>query len=229
MTDTTEMRRIVTFAGLGSNCMFSEHVLALAMEDSSTLEARLLLEACHSIFKTAFATANLKEIFSANIDLEDFMTPESLIQPPARYRRNSIIQHVYLYLAQLLRYMRFSKDSHSKVLGLAGFCAGLLPSAVIATTRTTTELLSRGQDFFYVALYLGIRSEGYKQAMIRNEPCSPTLPWSVIVEGLSAQQAQELLQEHTRQVHSLFPSEKQRLTGTIGSRVLYLRQCHQLE
>ena len=205
MTDTADMSRIFTFAGLGSKSLFSEQVLALAMEDSNTLEARVLLEACHGVFKTVFASANPKDTF-LDIDLEEFMTPESLIQPPTHYRKNSIIQHVYLYLAQLLRYMRFSKDSHSKVLGLAGFCAGLLPSAVIATTRTTTELLSRGQDFFYVALYLGIRSEGYKQAMIRNEACSPTLPWSVIVDGLSAQQAQELLQEHTRQVYSLFAS-----------------------
>ena len=207
MTDTTEMSRIFTFAGLGSNALFSEQALALALEDLGTLEARVLLEACHGVFKTAIAFANLKNSFTVDIDLKDFMTPESLIRPPAHYRKNSIIQHVYLYLSQLLRYVRFSKDSHSKVLGLAGFCAGLLPSAVIATTRTTTELLSRRQDFFYVALNLGMRSEGYKQAMIRTEACSPTLPWSVIVDGLSAQQAQELLQEHTRQVHPLLARE----------------------
>ena len=207
MADTAEMSRIFVFAGLGSNSLFSEQNFDLVMEDSSTLEGRALLEACHGVFTTELAFFNRKDTFSANIDLEDFATPESLIQPPAHYRKNSIIQHVYLYLAQLLRFLRFSKDSHSNVLGSAGFCAGLLPSAVIATTRTTTELLARGQDFFCVALYLGIRSEGYKQALVRDEACPPNLPWSVIVDGLSAQQAQELLQKHTRQVYSLVASK----------------------
>ena len=201
MADAADMSRIFVFAGLGSNTLFSEQVLAQVLEDSSTLEGRLLLQACHGIFKTVFAFENRKDTFPRNIDLEDFLTPESLIQPAAHYRKNSIIQHVYLYLAQLLRYIRFSKDSHSKILGSAGFCAGLLPSAVIATTRNISELLSRGQDFFFVALHLGIRTEAYKQALVRTETCSPNLPWSIIVDGLSAQQAQELLQEHTRKVY----------------------------
>lgn len=194
------MNQIFVFAGLGSNSLFSRQVLNTAIGDSATVEAQVLLEACHAIFVAALTSSDQEQAFTTDIDLEDFKTPQSLINPPAQYHKNSTIQHVFLYLIQLLRYIKFSTKNQGSPLGIAGFCAGMLPSAVISTSRTPTELLSRGRDFFHVALYLGIRSASNKQTMVRNQACSPNLPWSVIVDELSAQQAQVLLEESIKKV-----------------------------
>lgn len=194
------MNKIPIFAGLGSDALFSERTLGNAAEDATTPEGQIILQACHSIFVKEIASAIHTQRLPSDIKLEDFAEPESLIRPQTCYQRNSIIQHVSLYTIQLLRYLRYSKEKPGFLLGVAGFCAGLLPCAAVATSRNTIELLSRGQDFFYVALHLGIRIENYKQVMVTEEACSPHLPCSLVVDGITAQSAQELLEEHNRQV-----------------------------
>lgn len=195
-----KMNQIPIFAGLGSDSLFSKLTLDTATEDSKDLESQILLRACHRIFITEITSVICNKPSCSYIDPRDFDKPETLIRPPANYQRNSIIQHVSLYLIQLIRYIRYSKDNDGSLLAIGGFCAGLLPSAAVATSRNIIELLSRGQDFFYVALHLGIRIESYKQAEIARETCPPNLPWSVIVIGLSTQQAHELLHEHNKSV-----------------------------
>ncbi|KAB8270005.1 hypothetical protein BDV30DRAFT_250996 [Aspergillus minisclerotigenes] len=147
------MHQIPVFAGLGSDALFSERTLGTAAEDARTSEGQIILRACHDIFVKEITSVIHSQRLPSDIKLEDFVEPESLIRPRACYQRNSIIQHVSLYTIQLLRYLQYSTEKPGVILGVAGFCAGLLPGAALATSRNTIELLSRGQDFFYVALH----------------------------------------------------------------------------
>ncbi|KAH3574576.1 hypothetical protein KXV22_000413 [Aspergillus fumigatus] len=192
------MNQIPVFAGLGSDALFSERTLGTAAEDARTPEGQIILRACHSIFLKEVASVTHSRRLPSDINLDDFVEPESLIRPRQCYERNSIIQHVSLYTIQLLRYLRYSKEKPGIVLGVAGFCAGLLPCAAVATSKTVIELLARAQDFFYVALHLGIRVESYRQTMVAKEACSPDLPCSLVVDGIDAHHARELLDDHNR-------------------------------
>jgi hypothetical protein len=194
------MNQISVFAGLGSDALFSERTLRTAAEDARTPEGQIILRACHGIFVKEITSIIHSQRLPSEINLKDFVEPDSLIRPETCYQRNSIIQHVSLYTIQLLRYLRYSKEKPGLLLGVAGFCAGLLPCAAVATSRNIIELLSRGQDFFYVALHLGIRIESYKQTTVVKGACPPHLPFSLVIEGLSTSRAQELLTEHNRQV-----------------------------
>ena len=190
--------QLPVFAGLGSDVLFSERYLQTAVKEPLLPESRILLRACHRIFRIEVARALQQKILSPDIDLDDFLQAENLVSPPERYHRNIVVQHTTLYLAQILVYFRHRSDS-AKLLGIAGFCAGLLPAASIATSTGVIELLSRGQDFFYVALWVGIRSESYRQ---KEAPCQSSLPWSVIVDGISAEQVAEILNSHENHVKS---------------------------
>ncbi|GIJ90983.1 type I iterative polyketide synthase [Aspergillus pseudoviridinutans] len=198
------MNQIPIFAGLGSEALFSERTLATAAEDARTPEGQIILRACHGIFVKEITSVIQSQRLPSDINLEDFAEPESLIRPRACYQRNSIIQHVSMYTIQLLRYLRHSKEKPGFLLGVAGFCAGLLPCAALATSKNTIELLSRGQDFFYVALHLGIRIETYRQVMVAKEGCPPDLPWSLVVDGITPQHTRELLEEHNRRYPSSY-------------------------
>ncbi|KAJ5645006.1 type I iterative polyketide synthase [Penicillium longicatenatum] len=198
------MNQIPVFAGLGSDALFSERTLRTAAEDARTPEGQIILRACHGIFVKEITSIIHSQRLPSEINLKDFMEPDSLIRPQTCYQRNSIIQHVSLYTIQLLRYLRYSKEKPGLLLGVAGFCAGLLPCAAVATSRNIIELLSRGQDFFYVALHLGIRIESYKQTTVVKGACPPHLPFSLVIEGLSTSRAQELLTEHNRQCPSSY-------------------------
>ena len=203
------MYDIPVFAGLGSDSLFSKRTLDIATEDATLPESEILLQSCHRIFLTEIRKAIDMKIVSSEFDLEDFKEPLSLIRPREIYQQNVLVQHTTLYLVQILRYIRRLGRS-STLLGVAGFCAGLLPAVAVASSRDLIQLLAQSQNFFYVALWLGIRSENYKRLESANNPCPPGLPWSVVVDGLSPEGA-EILVENDKAVSSLStfsPSDK---------------------
>ena len=186
------MYHIPVFAGLGSDSLFACRTLDTAACDATLPESEILLQACHRVFLAEIAKAIQTKILSPSIDLEDFKEPQSLIRPHERYHQDVTVQHSTLFLIQLLRYIRHTGRS-SSLLGVAGFCAGLLPAVTVGNSKNIIELLARSQQFYYVALWLGIRSEAYKQDEVTRNPCQPSLPWSVVIDGLSPKHAEELL------------------------------------
>lgn len=198
------MNQVPVFAGLGSDSLFTDRTSSTAAQDAASPEGRIFLQACHRIFTKEIAEAIRTQQIRSSIELEDFAQPESLIQPRACYHQNSVIQHVCLYTIQILRYLSHSNENPGAVLGVAGFCAGLLPCAVVATSRDLIELLSQAQTFFYLAVHLGIRVQNWSQEMPAEDVDAPRLPCSLIVEGLNAQDAQDLLDEYSRTVRLLY-------------------------
>ncbi|KAI1769355.1 putative polyketide synthase [Hypoxylon sp. FL1150] len=179
------MYRIAVFAGLGSESLFSPITLDTAINDASLPESQVFLRACHDAFRTQIAKAiDEGRLAPEAIDLDDFVESENLLQPPIHYHQNVVIQHTIIYLTQILRFLSHSQGQ-SKIQGVAGFCAGLLPAAVVASAHNVVEFLQRAQDFFHVALWLGIYSESYRSSQISAGGCSPGLPWSIVVHNIS--------------------------------------------
>ncbi|KAI1098116.1 putative polyketide synthase [Jackrogersella minutella] len=192
------MHRIAVFAGLGSESLFSRTTLDTAVQDSSWSECQIILRACHAAFRVQITKAVEQGHLPAEaIDLDDFTQPDTLIRPPVRYHQNAIIQHTAIYLIQIFRFIRHSRDFRD-VQGVAGFCAGLLPAAAVASARNVIELMQRAQDFFHVTLWLGINSESYRRAQISQGGCFPSLPWSVIVHNISDDIITELIDTDTK-------------------------------
>ncbi|KAI1082602.1 putative polyketide synthase [Whalleya microplaca] len=180
------MHCVAVFAGLGSESLFSRSTLDTAVQDATLPESQIILRACHIAFRTQVAKAVERGRLPAEvINLDDFMQPETLLRPPPSYHQNVIVQHTTIYLVQILRYLRQCREL-SDIRSVAGFCAGLLPAAAVATAGNVIEFLQRAQDFFNVALLLGINSEIYRNSQISQSGCSPSLPWSVVVHNISS-------------------------------------------
>ncbi|KAI0888173.1 putative polyketide synthase [Annulohypoxylon maeteangense] len=189
------MYRVAVFAGLGSESLFSRTTLDTAVQDASLPESQIILRACHATFRTQIEKAIEQCLLSPElVSLDDFDQPESLIQPPLIYHHNVVIQHTAIYLIQIFRFLRHSRGSHD-VQGAAGFCAGLLPAAVVATSHNVIEFMQRAQEFFHVTLWLGINSESYRRTEVSRSGCSPNLPWSVVVHNISHDIITELLSD----------------------------------
>ncbi|KAJ6170952.1 polyketide synthase [Penicillium chermesinum] len=180
------------FAGLGSDVLFSKSSFDASAGDALLPESQLLLQACHAIFHTEISHAIRSGILSRDIDLQDFETPEKVLAPNERYHENVVVQHTTLYVSQILRYLG-QLSQPSELLEVAGFCAGLLPAMVVSTSHNPIEFLSRAQDLFYVSIWLGIRSESYRKSYLALHTCKPSLPWSIVVDGINAEHAKEII------------------------------------
>ncbi|KAF2675312.1 putative polyketide synthase [Microthyrium microscopicum] len=187
---------VPVFAGLGSDVLFSKLSLDASARDALLPESQLLLQACHNIFHTEISHAIQSGILSHDVDLRDFDTPSKLLAPKECYYQNVLVQHSTLYLSQILRYLGQSQQ-HGQLLEAAGFCAGLLPATVVSTSRNSIELLSRAQDLFYVAVWLGIRSESYRKSYLSHHACIPSSPWSIVIDGITAKRAEDIIAAST--------------------------------
>ncbi|KAI0124771.1 putative polyketide synthase [Xylariales sp. AK1849] len=186
------MARIAVFAGLGSELLFSSQTSNAAIEDASLPEAKIILSVCHAVFRSQLTKASQEGHLDPDaIDLDDFSYPESLLQPAATYHGNVVIQHVVLYLVQVLRYVGYH-GGRPDIHAVSGFCAGLLPAAAVASANSMIEFLQYAQDFFYVALWLGIKSEAYRRSQMSGCNLSSSAPWSVVVHNVCSDMATDI-------------------------------------
>jgi hypothetical protein len=196
------MYHIPVFAGLGSDTLFSLSTSERAIRDAYLPESQIILQACHAIFCTQVGSAiSQGHLSTESINLDDFLQPETLLQPKIRYHQNIIVQHATIYLVQVLRYIGHGSKTQD-MRGAAGFCTGILPAAAIATTTNTIGFLQRVQDLFLVALWVGINSEVYRRNEIAHSGCDPRLPWSVVVDKLSGETISSLAEDGCRPVGS---------------------------
>ncbi|KAI9804114.1 MAG: Type I Iterative PKS [Sarcosagium campestre] len=195
---------IPVFAGLGPPALFSEQTRQVVLQDAADPEARVLLHACHKTFVTAFGNIADQGSDIAGIELKDFLEPKDLIDPKPRYHKNAVVQNTTLCLVQLLRYLQHKWNSSASgqdtPAGVAGFCSGLMTSVAVASCESPLDFLAKGKQVFSLALWLGLRCEQYKRRSTFDASCDPDLPWSIIVDGLSSSQAENLLTEHGKKL-----------------------------
>lgn len=187
------------FAGLGSESIFSDETTSRAEQDSLIPECTVLLQSCHRIFRAQISAAIERDILDSDvINLDDFTEPVTLFRPPSKYHHNVLVQQTALYIQQIMRYTACLHELGS-IAGLAGFCAGLLPAAAVATSGlSVVTLISRSCDFFLVSLWVGIRSEKYRRdhfTKTADNPNSTAIPCSYVVDGLSKNAVTELINE----------------------------------
>ena len=196
--------RVAVFAGLGSPALFSKATQDTALADASTPEAQALLNACHKIFLGELSPISQNSNTSLDIDVKDFQNPQSLLIPPSKYHRNAVIQNVTLCLVQMLRFIgyrsRSSELGDRTVSGVAGICSGLLVSMAVAACDDTVTFLAYGQRSFHLALLIGRRIEEHVIRVLRSSGCDSNLPWSIIVDGITLEQAEKHISKYQNTV-----------------------------
>lgn len=196
--------RVAVFAGLGSPALFSKATQDTALADASTPEAQALLNACHKTFLSELCSISQDCNTSLDIDAKDFQNPQSLLIPLSKYHRNAVIQNTTLCLVQMLRFIGFrsrsSKLDDRTISGVAGICSGLLVSMAVAACDDTVSFLAYGQRSFHLALLIGRRIEEHVTRVIRSSGCDINLPWSIIVDGVTLEQAEKYISKYKNTV-----------------------------
>lgn len=199
--------RVAVFAGLGSPALFSSSTQATALADASAPEAQALLNACHNIFLSEISAKSPKECARLGIAVEDFRSPQNLLEPPSKYHKNAIIQNTTLCLVQMLRYLGYilenpRGDEHA-ISGVAGVCSGLLVTMAVAAYEDIVSFLSYSQRSFHLALLIGLRVEEHVKRVMKATGCDRNNPWSIIVDGITMDQAENIISKHKHKVSQM--------------------------
>ena len=221
---------IPVFAGLGSTALFSSSTQATALTDCSTPEAQTLLKACHQTFLGELSNSGQEDYTELGVYLDDFQQPQDLLSPPSRYHKNAIVQNTTLSLVQLLRYLAHcitaTNGNVRQNFGAAGICSGLLTAVAVAAHDGPVQFLSYGQQSFHLALLLGIRIEQHTKRVLKASQCNDNLPWSMILDGISLDQAEDLTLRYERKVWVHDPlTFSIELTTALEPWYTCLRQC----
>ena len=112
--------RIPVFAGLGSEILFSPKNLDQIKKDAGSHEAQSLLQACHRWFLQEIKERGDDTQGSCVVDPEDFCEVDNILNPPENYHRNAAVQHAFICVMQLLRYMNHGNSFTTKIHGVSG-------------------------------------------------------------------------------------------------------------
>ncbi|PUU82892.1 hypothetical protein B9Z19DRAFT_1119995 [Tuber borchii] len=181
---------IPVFSGQGSLSIFSPKARAVAAKDSSSPTGSIFLDAVHHAFSEELSSLTAEERSKSGVNLSDFPTPKSLLEPRKKYQTNAIVQGTTLCLFQLLRYLSYVENTTdlifenlpSKFLEVSGFCSGSLPAAVVASSRTVVDFLSNSVETFKLALWIGYRCELFRIAESVSEE-KELLSWGLVIFG----------------------------------------------
>lgn len=183
--------RVVLFGGQGSPTILSAGTAsksAKAVKNSAA--AATLLSRCHVAFLDELAMLML--------------TVQSCSGPQAwRYPSTTVLLHQLLhYLAEFEHSGAGFSASFDHVLEASGFCAGLLPAAVVASSRDCHEFVKNAVEAFRLAFWIGCRASIGSLVLCRNR--SVQTPLSLAVSGLSLAELEKKLRELDAPLRSLF-------------------------
>ncbi|KAL8861117.1 MAG: hypothetical protein Q9178_002331 [Gyalolechia marmorata] len=196
--ESLRRNQVVLFGGHGSSTLFSSVASKRARQDSqSSAACSIFLSRCHAAFledclrlgedSGHILNQELRTIFQ---DIDNFLTP------PASVQSNAVVQAVTICLYQLLRYIAEADGPGSRldptgrhILEAVGICSGLLPSAVVATSQSTQELIENGVAACRLAFYVAYRStlHGHMYESPDEESRSSTL----IVTGITQEEIEQ--------------------------------------
>lgn len=208
-------RNIPVFAGQGSLALFTPKARAVATKDASSATGSLLLEAAHHAFIAELSSLSASKRSAIGIDLADFRTPQTLLEPTVKYQSSCIIQGTILCLFQLLRYLSYIEatpgipfnTASTSISEVTGFCSGSLTAAVVASSHTTVDFLSNSVEAFKLAVWIGYETELYRLSE-RPESEKELLSWGLVIFGWTREVALERVAafNHTVSHPGKFPS-----------------------
>ena len=203
---TEQKNTIVLFGGQGSSSLFSDAASTAAEDNSrSCVAAATLASKCHAAFLEEYRSLSPQEQRIIGIDLDRFHRHHDFLVPPRECHRNGLIQSTTICLYQLLQYVavmdRLTAEKHclsEQILEATGFCSGLIPAAVVASSQTSADMVKWGSEAFRVAFWTACRTilESEKQVGVFTEDET----WSLVILGLTRLQVEEHLQQFCLQV-----------------------------
>ena len=184
-------RRIVLFGGQGSRSLFSPVSLSVIEEDIATSSASsILLSKCHVAFLEEISSLDEEERHALHLDLHKFGHARSLISVKGEDQEHAVLEATTLCLHQLLHYLREAERQSSTfdayfndILETTGFCAGLVPAAVVASSRNTAQFITFAVEAFRLAFWTGYRTMIRSLEFGRKKSLGAT--WSIVTSGLS--------------------------------------------
>ena len=219
---STERHQIILFGGHGSPTIFSSVPAHRAEDDANQSAAgAIFLSRCHAAFLEEYLSLDDTSRRKLGLDLANFQSPKYFLNLPQSLHENAIVQATTICLYQLLRYIAEVERPGSRldasgkqVLETVGVCSGLLPAAVVAASRTVSELIDYGVAAFRLAFRIAYRSAIHGHNHERDAETKGS--WTLIVIGLSQDQAEEKVERFCVQVseqlqHDLPPDRLTRL------------------
>ena len=223
--------QVVLFGGHGSSTIFSSLASKRARHDSQTsAPCSIFLSRCHAAFVEDCLRLGEE---SNHILTQDFRTifqnRDNFLTPPVSVQNNAIVQAVTICLYQLLRYIAEADGPDPRldptgrhILEAVGICSGLLPSAVVATSRSTQDLIENGVAACRLAFYVAYRSTLHGRTY--ESPNEENQSSALIVTGISQVEADEKLNSFCSQVSEPWsnfevPSELHNTNGLVQSAV----------
>lgn len=194
---TTNVRQIAFFGGQGCRATFSKEISTEASRyvKSSSI-ASLLLSTCHAaLLEEVIASAN--EQSSIKDEIRNFTTPESLLSPAEQFESNPIVQGVTLCIHQLLSHLKYIEPgpgqpsldvaSSDPLVGywaeVIGYCSGVLPAAVITSSRTVKEYIETSKEIIRLAFWIGFRVSNFCEKLAGVQ--WRDTPWTAAVSGVT--------------------------------------------
>lgn len=183
-------RRIVLFGGQGSRRPFSPASLSVIEEDIATFPAlSILLSKCHVAFLEEISSLNEEEKRALRLDLHRFSHARSLLSVEGENQEHAVLQATTLCLRQLLNYLGEAERHNTafdvyfnEILEATGFCAGLVPAAVVVSSSDIGQFVKFGVEAFRLAFWMGYRTMVQSLRFSGKERLDAT--WSLIISGV---------------------------------------------
>ena len=197
--------RIILFGGQGSPNIFSSAASSVARHDArSSSAAAILLSRCHAAFLEDYHSLDQTEKDTLEIDISKFHRAEDFLVDQNLYRYHGLVEATTICLYQLLHYLaeleRSGEDFDlwsESILETTGFCSGLIPATVVASSRTLTDFVDYGLEAFRLAFWIGCRT--VFESLKACEEIKEETSWSLVVLGLELPQVRESLETFQNQ------------------------------
>ncbi|KKY24989.1 putative polyketide synthase [Phaeomoniella chlamydospora] len=186
-------KQIAFFGGQGNKSLFSQKLSSQVQRaaDSSSAVA-LLLSTCHSAFLSEVIDLTSCGPIPRWAAIDGIKSPLDLLVIHERFKNNPIVEGVVLCLHQLITFLtRYPALGQHPVGGVAGFCSGILPAIVVASSTNLSEYINWSKDAIRLAFWMGYRA-GELSAKIEGEEWQEQ-PWSLAILGLSREKVEDLL------------------------------------
>ena len=197
---TGQKNTIVLFGGQGSRTLFSDTAVA-AVKDiaSGSAAAAILVSRCHAAFLEDYRFLTSREQQLIGLDLNAFLAPGKDHQSNGLVQSTTIcLYQILLYIAEVERSMVEDDRLTDHILEATGLCSGMIPAAVIASSRSLLDVVNYGVEAFRVSFWTASRIvlEGQEQVGVLDHQDI----WSVAVLGLSRSQVDEQMKQFCNQV-----------------------------
>ena len=166
-------------------------------EDIATSPAvSILLSKCHVAFLEEISSLEEEAKESLGLDIRLFSNASSLLSVNSGYQEHAVLQATTLCLYQLLHYLGEAERQSAtfdnlfdEILEITGFCAGLIPAAVVASSRDIGQFITFGVEAFRLVFWISYRAMDQSQKYGGKQ--SPDTSWSLAISGLDEAKVRE--------------------------------------